>query len=54
MKKIWTSSALFTSTLAILLLFVLGWQGTDVAQYIALVALGTAGGRAWEAIKIAK
>lgn len=55
MKKLLTSSALFTSTLAILVLLVLGLrEGVDVAQYIAMIALGTGGVRAWEAIKAAK
>lgn len=51
MKKIWISSALFTSTLAIVALFILGCKDIDVAQYIAMIALGTAGSRAWEGIK---
>ncbi len=54
MKKIWASSALFTSTLAILGLVWLGYLGNDVAGYIAMVALGTAGSRAAEAIGIIK
>ncbi len=51
MKKIWTSSALFIGTIAIISLTVLGLREHDVALHIATIALGIAGARSWEGIK---
>lgn len=51
MKLIWFSSATFLSTLGILALLWLGLKDHDVAGYIAMVAIGHAGARAFEGIK---
>jgi hypothetical protein len=54
MKKIWISSATFLSTLGILGLVILGFRDADVAVYIAMIAIGHAGTRAFEGIKTPK
>ena len=51
MRRFPVSSALFTSTLAIIGLIWLGYLDHDVAGYIAMIAIGHAGSRAWEGIK---
>ena len=55
MKKIWSSSATFLSFIGILGLTALGYfKDTDVATYIAIIVVGSAGSRAYEATKIPK
>jgi hypothetical protein len=54
MKKLYTSSATFLATLGILGLILLGLKDADVAVYIAMIAVGAAGSRAFEGIKTTK